>query len=71
MSITWHNIVGNEKEFKNLVYNTLKAVEPGANWLRRIKGTLMKIITLPPLVILVEDFYTSASKIRRLWDLSQ
>jgi hypothetical protein len=31
---------------------------------------LMKIITLPPLVILVGVFYASASEIRRPWDTS-
>ena len=30
----------------------------------------MKIITLPPLVILVEDFCVSASEIRLTWDPS-
>jgi hypothetical protein len=34
------------------------------------KGTLMKIITLHPLVIVVEGFYASASEIRRTWDTS-
>src|SRR4030042_129092 len=34
------------------------------------KGTLMKIITLRPLVIGVEGFYASASEIRRTWDTS-
>src|SRR4030042_1109776 len=36
----------------------------------KTKGTLMKIITLHPLVIVVEGFYASASKIRRTWDTS-
>ena len=34
------------------------------------RGTLMKIITLHPLVIVVEGFYASASEIRRTWDTS-
>src|SRR4030042_4732537 len=37
---------------------------------REGEGTLMKIITLHPLVIVVEGFYASASKIRRTWDTS-
>jgi hypothetical protein len=36
----------------------------------RTKGTLIKIITLHPLVIVVEGFYASASEIRRTWDTS-
>ena len=34
------------------------------------QGTLMKIMTLHPLVIVVEGFYASASEIRRTWDTS-
>ena len=34
------------------------------------RGTLMKMITLHPLVIVVEGFYASASEIRRTWDTS-
>jgi hypothetical protein len=34
------------------------------------QGTLMKTITLHPLVIVVEGFYASASEIRRTWDTS-
>jgi transposase len=34
------------------------------------KGTLMKIITLRPLVIVVETFYASASQIGRTWGTS-
>src|SRR3989304_2887890 len=37
---------------------------------RQTKGTLMKIMTLHPLVIVVEGFYASASEIRRTWDTS-
>jgi hypothetical protein len=33
--------------------------------LKRNKGTLMKIITLHPLIIVVEVFYATASKVRR------
>ena len=37
MSITWHNIVGNEKGFKDLVYNTLKALEANPkDWLKPV-----------------------------------
>jgi len=34
------------------------------------KGTLMKTITLHPLVNVVEGFYASESEIRRTWDTS-
>jgi len=37
---------------------------------KRTEGTLMKIITLHPLVIVVEGFDASASEIRRTWDTS-
>ena len=37
---------------------------------KKTEGTLMKIITLHPLVIVVEGFYVSASEIRRTRDPS-
>jgi len=37
---------------------------------KKTQGTLMKTITLHPLVNVVEGFYASASEIRRTWDTS-
>ena len=38
MSITWNKIVADEPAFKDLAYNTLKAMEidPNSNWLEPI-----------------------------------
>jgi hypothetical protein len=58
------------KDLHNLISTTPIGLGFSKLIIWETQGTLMKIITLHPLVIVVKGFYASASEIRRTWDTS-